>query len=365
MGNGIFFRTINCCTSNKDLQKHDINIDNSQYDNYKINNLNTQNIIEEEAQKKYNNIKSVTKSKKSSGSDSFNKQKDNNNPLMNNSNLKKSLFQNDINNSTKNSIEEYKFKENKKTVTKLILEGELFSNDKIEINKYGMKNGARQRKDGHTIFGIKNNNNDDNDPLNAIECDYYIHCNKIHDNNSNKLSGAVFGIFFDKKRKTYKLYYLNKTLILYHKINNDIFLDFEKYYYIIMGDIFLTININNNNNLMENEKNIYIQVDIKNEKPKKYFFSQKETPIKIGRLKCDINITNPSVSKLHCIIDYNDDCYFYKDCGSTNGSTLIMREDDSLELKGKMSFKLGKIFFKIKEVRDDDNYISEENFMES
>jgi hypothetical protein len=228
-----------------------------------------------------------------------------------------------------------------------------------------MKNGARQRNDGHTIFGIKNNNNDDNDPLKVIECDYYIHCNKIHNNNSNKFSGAVFGIFFDKKIKAYKLYYLNNTLILYHKINNDIFLDFEKYYYIIIGEIFLTIKIKNNNNLMENEKNINIQVDIENEKPKKYFFSQKETPIKIGRLKCDINITNPSISKLHCIIDYTDDCYFYKDCGSTNGSTLLMREDDSLELKGIMSFKLEKIFFKIKEVRDDDHYTSEENFMES
>ena len=97
----------------------------------------------------------------------------------------------------------------------------------------------------------------------------------------------------------------------------------------------------------------------------KYFFSKKETPIKIGRLQCSINISNPSISKLPSIIDCIDDCYFYKDCGSTNGSTLIMREDDSLELKGKMSFKLGKIFFKIKEVRDDDNYISKENFMES
>ena len=109
------------------------------------------------------------------------------------------------------------------------------------------------------------------------------------------------------------------------------------------------------------EKNINIQVEIENEKPKKYFFSKKETPIKIGRLQCNINISNPSISKLHSIIDCIDDCYFYKDCGSKNGSTLLIREDDSLDIKGKMSFKLENISFKIKEVGIDDNYISKEN----
>ena len=104
-----------------------------------------------------------------------------------------------------------------------------------------------------------------------------------------------------------------------------------------------------------NEKIIYIQVEVDNEKPKKYYFSQKETPIKIGRLKCDINISNQSISKLHSIIDFSDDCFYYKDCGSTNGSTLLIRENDSLDIKGKMSFKLENISFRIKEVGDDDN----------
>ncbi len=121
-----------------------------------------------------------------------------------------------------------------------------------------------------------------------------------------------------------------------------------------MGDIFLTIKVKNNN-LIDNDKNIHIQVEVENEKPKKYIFNQKETPIKIGRLKCDINISNKSLSELHSIIDYSDDCFYYKDCGSTNGSTLLIREDDSSDIKGKMSFKLENISFKIKEVGDDDN----------
>ena len=105
---------------------------------------------------------------------------------------------------------------------------------------------------------------------------------------------------------------------------------------------------------------LIIQAEVENEKPKKYSFTQKETPIKIGRINCSITIAKPSISKLHSIIDYKDDNFYYKDCGSTNGSTLLIREDDTLKLKGEMSFKLEDIPFKITEV-DDDNYITEEN----
>ncbi len=353
MGNGIYYKIINCCNPNKQLQKGDVNIENSQLGNYQTNNLNTQNMIEEETQNKIDKKIIVTKSKHSSGSDSFKKQKYNNNPKMNNSNLMKNIVQNNINNSTKNSIEEYKYKDNENIKIKLILEGDLFSNEKIEINQYGMKKGARKRADGHTIFGIKNF--DDNDIQNVPECDYYINSNEFNSCNNIKLSGVVFGIFLDKKTKTYKLYYLHNTLILYYKISNDVLIELEKYYYIIMGDIFFTIKVKNNYLNDNNEKIIYIQVEVDNEKPKKYYFSQKETPIKIGRSKCDINISNQSISKLHSIIDYSDDCFYYKDCGSTNGSTLLIREDDSLEIKGKMSFKLENISFKIKEVGDDNN----------
>ena len=37
---------------------------------------------------------------------------------------------------------------------------------------------------------------------------------------------------------------------------------------------------------------------------------------------------------------------------STNGSTLLIKEDDYLKLKGEMNFKLEDISFKIKEVED-------------
>ena len=46
---------------------------------------------------------------------------------------------------------------------------------------------------------------------------------------------------------------------------------------------------------------------------------------------------------------------------STNGSTLLIREDDSLKIKGEMNFKLENISFKIKEVYDENNNFIEEN----
>jgi len=41
--------------------------------------------------------------------------------------------------------------------------------------------------------------------------------------------------------------------------------------------------------------------------------------------------------------------FFYKDENSTNGSTLLIKEDDFLKLKGIMNFKLEDIPFTIKE----------------
>ena len=243
--------------------------------------------------------------------------------------------------------------------TKLLLIGDLFSKDTIEINKYGIKNGLRQKKDSLSVFGIKEKNNGSHNS-NTNNCDYYFDMEKFDENNSS-IGGKVFEIFINKKNKTYTLYFLHNSLILYYKINNNVFFDMEKDYYLILGDIFLTIIVKKKTDTKE--KTINIQTEIENEKPNKYTFEPKDMPIRIGRVNCHINIPRPSISKLHSVIDFLDDEFFYKDCGSTNGSTLLVREDDSLKLSGEMSFKLEDISFKIKEVNDEENYI-EENFGE-
>ena len=378
MGNGVFPKMIICCKTNRDLQNGDINIEKNQTIKYKLNKLNNQNINKEEIQNKNEQNMVTTKSKQSSVSLSINKGKKyfsgdnysnkdpntsicNNTFKLNNSNfIKNNLVQNNINNSNKycsnNPLDELRYKNslinngNIDIKTKLILTGELFSNKNIEIDKFGMKNGLRQKHDGLTIFGIKENI--DNTTQNNSNCDYYFDLEKIDEIYNSKLKGKIFEIYINKITKKYNLYFLNETLILYYKINNTIFFDTEKDYYLILGDIFLTIQVKKP--IKYNEKAIHIQAEVENEKPKKYVFTPKETPIKIGRVNCNITISKPSISKLHSIIDFMDDNFYYKDCQSTNGSTLLIREDDTLNIKGEMSFKLEDISFKIKEV--DENY---------
>ena len=324
MGNGVYFKMIGCCDQNKNQNNMDIeieknNIKNSSCINYKNKHLNSQYITEEENQNKNHPIVIATKSNQSSGSESLNKVKRiyanenssnkeqnisicNNTFQMNNSNfLKNNLNRNNLNNNPKsynynlidelrhkNSIINYNkignvnIKDNCFDIkTKIIFYGDLFSNEIIEINRFGMKNGFRKKYDGLSIFGIKENNNN----LKNINIyDYYFDLEKFDENNNN-LSGIVFEIYINKKTKSYTLYFLHNSLFLYYKINNNFYFDLNKDYYLILGDIFLTIIVKKNK-----EKIIYIQTEIENEEPNKYSFESKDMPIKIGRVNCQINI---------------------------------------------------------------------------
>ena len=147
--------------------------------------------------------------------------------------------------------------------------------------------------------------------------------------------------------------------MLYYKIKNKLNLEYDKDYYLILGSIFLSINIKKSLKIKIN-----IQVELENERSQKYSFEIKDMPIKIGRSHCTINIQKPSISKLHGSIDYEGDNFFYNDENSTNGSTLLIKEDDFLKIKGKMNFKLEDIAFTIKEnthENENDNLINTNN----
>ena len=388
MGNGAYINLIRCCKPNKEYQNGDIFIAKSGRNNQYIEFPHQKKVNEKEAGNKTEERIIQTKSKHSSGSGSIIKTKQiyagentssninpnvsisNNTNQMNISNVfKNNLIQNNLNNNIPNlnQIDELRHKNSviifnkysnnytNEIKTKLLLSGDLFPNQKIEIDKFGMKNGLRKKNDGLSIFGLKDNNENQSNP----PYDYYFDIDKFEESSEVdvKASGRVFEIYLSKISKRYTLYFLHPSLILYYKVNNDICFEVEKDYFIIIGDIFLTIQVKNDKD--SNEKIIIIHIELENEKPQKFTFAQGDMPIKIGRVNCNIEIKKPSISKLHSIIEFKDDNYYYKDCGSTNGSTLLIREDDSLKIMGEMNFKLEDVFFKIKEV-DDDNYISEE-----
>ena len=232
-----------------------------------------------------------------------------------------------------------------KIKTRLKLTGELFSNKTLEIDKYGLRRSLKKKIDGIISFGIKS---PEESPTNN-KYDYLFDSDVVKKLNKKRShnSGKVFEILLDKKEKVFVLFYTHPSLLLYYKITNKLSLECDKDYYLILGSVFLSLNIKKSLKIKIN-----IEVELENEKSQKYSFEIKDLPIKIGRSNCNINIPKQSVSKLHSIIDYENDAFYYQDEKSTNGSTLLIKEDDFLKLKGKMTFKLEEMAFTIKEINE-------------
>ena len=238
--------------------------------------------------------------------------------------------------------------------SKLLLTGDLFFGREIIITDTGMVNSKRNKKDGITVFGFKNSV----DISGQLNNDFIINFNKQSEDyenmNADTESGKVFQIIFNKKSKDYILYFLNPYLYLYYKINNYVYFYPQRDYFIFVGKIFFSIDVQKEGN----EQIINIQVDTydnnanKNEINKKYSFNQNKFIIKIGRVNCDINIPEKCISKLHGIIEFSksNQKFYYKDMNSTNGTTLLIKKDDSLRIRGEMNFKLDDVTFKIQEI---------------
>lgn len=223
--------------------------------------------------------------------------------------------------------------------TKLKLTGELFSNKKLIIDKCSLNSSMKKESNGIISFGISYTNNS--------LYDYILdkHTAEKLDKNKKYNNSKIFEIFLDTNEKIYVLYFIHNSFLLYYKINEKLNLDFDKDYYIIIGKIFMFIKIKNSKKLKIN-----IEIKAENEKKKKHTFELKDIPIKIGKENCTINIPKLSISKIHSCIYYENGSFWYKDENSKNGSTLVIKEDDYLKLKGKMNFKLEDVPFTIEEI---------------
>jgi len=254
------------------------------------------------------------------------------------------------NNNTVISITNISFmSENKENFSKLLLTGDLFFGKEIIITDTGMIGSKRKKKDGFTVFGLKNTV----DHSGQLNNDFIINFNKSFDEigNIETETGKVFEIIFNKSKKEYTLYFINPFLYLFYKINNFVYFYPTRDYYIFVGKIFLSINVQKQGN----EQIINIQVDNtyeNKENHQKYSFSQNKFIITIGRGNCDIIIPEKCISKMHGIIEFSkiNQKFYYKDMNSTNGTTLLIKKDDSLRIRGEMNFKLEDVTFKIQEI---------------
>ena len=130
----------------------------------------------------------------------------------------------------------------KKIKTRLKLTGELFANKTLEIDKFGLKRSLKKKLDGIISFGIKGQ---DELGLNN-KYDYIFEPSVVQKINKKRKhnDGKVFDILLDKREKVFVLFYSHPSLLLYYKITNKLNLECDKDYYLILGTIFLSININ-------------------------------------------------------------------------------------------------------------------------
>lgn len=367
-----FFGNIFCCNSYKSFKKSDIDLKNKNENEnenlltYVLSEKNTQ--INHNPNKSFNNLKNhieINNSKNEEDADiksaTFPKNSQNisyNNNLNNldeskvsQNFLKVAELQNTVLSISEIPLILEKNEKNEENFSKLRLTGELFFGKEIIITDIGMLNGKRNKKDGFTIFGLKNNKDE------QINSDFLINFDKeINEmGNIQNLSGKVFEIFFNKKTKEYSLYFVNPYLYLYYKINNFIYFYPKRDYFLLIGKIFISTNIDK----IGNQQTINIQVDntyenkeINEHSNQKYSFDQNKGTITIGRVNCDIVIPEKCISKIHGIIEFSkiSQLFYYKDMNSTNGTTLLIKKDDFIKINGEMNFKLEDVNFKIQEI---------------
>ena len=224
----------------------------------------------------------------------------------------------------------------------LVLSGELFWNKDIVIDCLGLKMGKRKKKDGVTVFGtgaagpsISDYNND------------FVINIKNSEYNKNKCS--FFTIEYDKPEEKFYITNVVKEVELFHIIDYEYFLDSNIEHTFLIGKIRVDILLSpfpENQNHIKISFKVYDTNNIIN-----YDFTEKDTPISIGRSNCRINIKNNSISKIHAAVDFSNEYkrFYIKDMGSTNGTFYSIKYKNRLKLTGEMKFKLFDMKFSISE----------------
>ena len=220
----------------------------------------------------------------------------------------------------------------------LELEGEIFFNKKIIIDRIGLKILGRKNQNGITIFGISDDENNDHS---GIDFNLNIPKSKIKNNNNNVI--PIFSIEFDKTEEHYIINLLNLDLKMLLYIDYNFLIENNTTTDFMVGKIPIIIISPKD----ENDSLFSVIVE-----GKKYEFNKlKDCPISIGRSNAKINIKNNSISKFHAIIDYQYDnqVICMKDCDSTNGTYFIIGEKCSfVYLLSDLTFKILEYKFTIK-----------------
>ena len=228
----------------------------------------------------------------------------------------------------------------------------LFNGKIIKIDASGCNEGLRQKRDGMTIFGLKENEKD------KIINDIIVN---LEENNNFELS-KLFVIYYDRKKISYFIQNLNNDirnnkLIMYIRVYDTYINDEQNYNlkYFLLGHTIISISILEDNSL--NIKVFDNQKDEYDNKCNEYKFHTSNSPISIGREKCLININQKFISRIHANLIYNSYKNQWKIVdGNGKGKfsshgTWIILSDNKFELNSNSSnyeVRIGKKVFNIK-----------------
>ena len=198
--------------------------------------------------------------------------------------------------------------------TELILEGDIFYNKTIKIDKIGIKNENRINKNGISIFGVSDDFND------SCGIDFNLNLSKKKLKNKKDTNIPIFKIEFIKEDVNYILSLINKDIKILLLIENDFLIDNNSNLNFMIGKIQIKIISPKN----EKDEIFYVETEGKN-----YKFNKKELPLTIGRGNSNINIKHNSISKIHAVIDFNNDSnsLFIRDNESTNGTFFLIDDN--------------------------------------
>ena len=212
---------------------------------------------------------------------------------------------------------------------------------------------------------IINKNNNIDIILNLSYSKLQKRINEYSNNNNTSENIILFTLRYDTTLDMFQLVSIQDSIPVELLLNYNYPLRFQQNYNILIGSIKLKLKVIKNE---KNESILNISVlnseennENKNGEEKKdviYKFNPfiEKMPITIGRINCDINLNNISVSKLHAQINYiyDYDEYFITDCQSTNGTYLLLKNTlNSIYIKREHHFKLFESKFKIQYVNFD------------
>jgi hypothetical protein len=160
-------------------------------------------------------------------------------------------------------------------------------------------------------------------------------------------SSIIFIIYYHTGHSSYFLKKLNDNYLMYEQIEKFKF-SFKNKHFILIGNVFLCIEIVLNDFTRQILIEVYLEEDEK--MLKKYIFQSIDCPITIGRRNSKLKLNSQSISKIHCSINIDIDFNFYIQDGyngklSTNGVWKLI--DETIKLDKLAVFKIFNQSFKV------------------